>query len=233
MQKISFRLLLITLLTLVVGCSSLTTKTVDKSAQIKDTAPIVFMDTGYSQQRNLPQLTPTQNQYAAEQMAKIVAYRGLAKQLYPVVLDNKLTVAEQVIKDESFRIYLDLFLREAKVVDSKILAGQQKVSLTLSLSSRFYQCFSSSVARVSQCLREDNKMQFTRIGYHQAVLSTVNMSCTRADCGQQLHVAGFSKQQTGLNNTLLNAGFYDAEWTVNTGLNALFNYFVITQLFFN
>lgn len=232
MQKISLRFLLVTLFGLQVGCSSFATKTAEKSSQLNSHASIVLMADGFSQQRNIAQLSQIQNQYAAEQMAKIMAYRSLAKQIYPVILEGEHTVADQVIRDESFRIYLDLFLREAKVVDSKILAGQQKVSLALTLTPRFYQCFSSTEARVSQCLREDNKMQFTRIGYHQAALSNVNLSCTRSDCGQQLHIAGFSKQQSGLNNTLLNAGFYDAEWTVNTGLNAIFNYFVITQFFF-
>lgn len=233
MQQLSLRLLLVTLLTLLAACSSVTTKTVSSVNQVEGKVSIILMADGFSRQSNSPQRTKIQNQYSAEQMAKIVAYRALAKQLYLVRLNDRLAVADQVIKDESFRIYFDLFLREARVVNKLVIAGQQKISLALALTPRFYRCFSSTVAKVSQCLQEDNKMAFTRIGYQQAALSTVNLSCTSSDCAQQLHISGFSEEKRGFDNTLLNVGFYDTEWAINTALNAVFNYLVITHLFFN
>jgi hypothetical protein len=188
---------------------------------------------GYSKTRNLPQLTQTQNQFSTEQRAKLMAYRDLAKQLYQLKLDDELTVADQVIKDELFRTYFDLFLREAKVIDKKMIADQQKVSLALTLTPRFYQCFSTTAAIVSNCLQEDNKIQFTRIGYQSAPLSTVNLSCAASNCAHQLHVSGFSEEKHGLDNALLNIGFYDTEWTLDMGLNLMLNYLLITNHIFN
>ena len=136
-----------------------------------------------------------------------------------------------MIKDEPFRVYVDLFLREAKVVESRHLADQQKVLLRLYLSPRFYHCISSTVERVSQCLQEDNKTPFTRIGYQQAPVSTVNLACS--DCEAQLSVSGFSKEKHGVDGFLLDAGLYDTEWAVNMATKAMLRYFFISQFVIN
>lgn len=218
------------LLSLSAGCSSVTTKTPEAA---ESQAPPVIMASGYSQVKNLPQYTQLQNRYVIEQSAKLNAYRELAKKLNFESLSNKLRVADQIIKDEAFRIYVDLFLREAKVIESTTLADHHKIVLELNLTDRFYQCTSNTVATVSQCLREDNKIPFTRIGYQQAALSTVNISCVASNCSNQLHISGFSKNKHMLDRALLDFGFYDAGWAINSGLRTALRYFVVTGMIFN
>ena len=234
MKKLTARIVLSMSIMMLAACSSSTTKPLDDTLNPNSTGLVankVLQASGYSALRIQPQLTQLQNQYAVEQSAKMNAYRGLAKQIYREQLFEGRVVADQVISDDVFRIYLDLFLREARVVESRTIADQQKIALELDLTPRFYQCFSATVAVVSRCLWEDNKIPFTRTGYKKAPMTTVNLACS--DCADQLSVAGFSKEKNSVDNALLNAGVYDAEWVVNMGIKTLFNYLILTQVLFD
>ena len=226
MEKIISKILLILILSTLFACTPRTTKPIEPIAK---TNRILYAD-GYSQSRNIPQLTQTQNQYAAEQAAKIDAYRDLAKQLYLEQLTQEILVADQVLKDDTYRIYLDLFLREAKVIKSTQIAEQNKVTLQLNLTPRFYHCLSFTVHNAASCIKEDNKTPFTRVGYQHVSSSTVNLSCASADCSTQLLVSGFSKEKNTLDGTMLDYGLYDSEWSVNVALRAALRYFIHTGL---
>jgi hypothetical protein len=229
-KKLTFSTLLTVILMLLVGCGSVSTKAVESSAPENIRT---LLASGYSQLRNRPQMTQVQNTFAMEQSAKLNAYRELAKQIYNEKLKNGLVVADQVLKDEVYRIFLDLFLREAQVVESKTIADQKKIVLALSITPRFYQCFSGAVAVVAQCLQEDNKIPFTRIGYQHAALSRVNLSCAASGCIAPLSVSGFSKEKDAVDSALLDYGLYDTEWTANMALKTFLRYFVLSNQIFN
>ncbi len=202
---------------------------------IKPDEPVVRADKvltakGYSRLQKNRHLTQNQNQFALEQAATINAYRQLAKLLYQEKLADNLLVADQVIKAEPFRIYVDLFLREATITESNQFFDRKQIGLALRLTPLFYQCISSSLAKVSQCLREDDKIQFTRIGYQNAAVSTVNLSCY--DCSSQLSISGFSKQADAVDRVLLEAGFYDVGWLGNMAASVLARYFILTNVAF-
>lgn len=226
MNKLIIRLFLTAVFMGQVACSSVETKPADP---VVHKPGKVLRAKGYGDLRGLAHLTDAQNLLAAEQTAKINAYRELAKQLYKEKLASNLAVADQVIKEESFRIYLDLFLREARLVGSRFNAGQKRVVLALSLTPRFYHCISSTAARVENCLREDDKVQFTRIGYQRAAQSTVNLSCS--DCSSQLSVSGFSKEKNELDKALLDFGGYDSQWGGNMAVTAAIRYLYFTRFF--
>lgn len=228
MIKLIIKLLLSISLITLVACSSAPTKPVDSVVKKPDK---VLRAQGYSRLPPLAHLTQTQNQFAIEQAATVNAYRELAKQLYSESLAGGLIVADQVIKQEAFRVYLDLFLREAKVTESKAVADQKKVVLELTLTPRFYQCISTTAAKASECLREDDKVQFTRIGYKQAPMSTVNISCS--DCSSQLSVSGFSTEKNRLDRAMLDVGLYDAGWLGNMATSAMIRYWYLTRFIFN
>jgi len=211
-----------------VACSSVSTmlgvdevKAPDKVIQVK----------GSSRLQRLTHLTKKQNQFAQEQAATINAYRALAKLLYKEQLSDDLLVADQVIKAEVFRVYLDLYMRYAKVISSTNVYDQKNVELALTLTPRFYYCLSTSEERVSACLYEDGKIQYTRIGYKNAPISTVNLSCS--DCSSQLSVSGFSKQKNVFDSAILNMGGYDLEWIGHTAASAFIRYLYLTNMVFN
>lgn len=189
------------------ACSSVAINRDDSAVKVPEK---VLYAQGYSKLQRLTHLTDIQNKFAVEQAATIKAYRKLAEQLYSVRLSGGLAVADQVIRDDNFRVYVDLFLRAAKVVKSKAVADLNMIKLELTLSPRFFYCISATKERVEECLREDGKVQFTRIGYKHAPVSTVNLSCF--NCSSQFSISGFSTEKSVLDKGLLNLGLYDSEW---------------------
>ncbi len=229
MKKIILKFILALILSSLLACTPASKKQPLAETTLK-LSKTLFAD-GYSQVRNIPQLSKIQNQYAAEQAAKLQAYRELAKQLYLEQLrENNNVVADQVLKNDRYRIYLDLFLREAKVIEFLQGVQQNKVTLKLNLTPRFYHCISSSLTIVSHCLQEDGKALYTRVGYQSVPLSTVNLSCSSSNCATHLDVSGFSTGKSNLDSTLLDYGFYDSEWTVNVALRSALRYFINTGL---
>ncbi|MCK5828895.1 MAG: hypothetical protein KAH20_01160 [Methylococcales bacterium] len=226
MKKIILRVFFVLSLIILTACSAVNTQ--KQNYFVYKT----LVASGYSQLSNKAHLSPSQNRYASEQTAKLNSYRALAKQLYSEELTGGMTVADQVIKNESFRTYLDLFLREAKVIDSTVFSNQQKLVLELKLSPRFYACFSTTVDVVNRCLKQDDKMAFTRVGYKQVPVNTVNLDCVSLDCASQLSVSGFSKKKNSFDSAMLDYGLYDREWTINMALKSVFRYFVINRVNF-
>lgn len=227
MKKIILRILFVIGLITLTACASVATTQKRDSFAYK-----ALVASGYSQLSNKPQLSQKQNRYTTEQIAKLNAYRALAKQLYSEKLSNGMTVADQVIKNESFRTYADLYLREAKVKNSTIFSNQQRIELELRLSPRFYYCFSTTVAAVNQCLKQDDKVSFTRVGYKQVPVNTVNLDCVYTDCARGLSVSGFSKKKNSFDSAMLDYGLYDSEWTINMALKTVLRYFVATEVHF-
>lgn len=164
---------------------------------------------------------------STQQQAKLNAYRGLADQLYYEPVGGGKTVGSQVVSQEIYRIYLDGYLREAKASDYRTVKDTLKATMTLTLTPRFYQCMGGGSAQIERCLREDNKLEITRLGYRQAQSTTVNLACGNRDCSDQFYVQGFSKDRTELNAGLLKAGLYDGQWLINTSARSLFNFLLL------
>ncbi|WP_305907360.1 hypothetical protein Q9L42_016320 [Methylomarinum sp. Ch1-1] len=175
-------------------------------------------------------LTREQTRLAAEQAAKMDAYRELASLLYREDLGDGGTVGAQVMRDESYRVYFDTYLREAKVLSSQTLGKVVHVDLTLALTERFYHCMAGETRRVRQCLLQDDKIPFTRIGYRSAEIKTVNLGCGSVDCSGLLHVNGFADGKNAFDRGLLNAGLYDSEWTLNTAGRLFINYIFLNSI---
>lgn len=163
----------------------------------------------------------------AQQMSKLNAFRGLADQLYNEPLDGGKTVGSQVVSNEAHRVYLDNYLREAKASDYRTVQDSLKTTLTLTLTPRFYQCMGGGSRQVEHCLREEGKLNLSRIGFKPAQTTTINLACGNRDCSDQYFVDGFSKSKSAFNHGLLKAGIYDSEWLLNTGARTLFNALLI------
>ena len=188
---------------------------------------------GYSQFADVGVLQKVNERWlSAQQVAKLNAYRSLADQLYYESLGNNKTVGSQVVQSEVYRVYLDTYLRNAQAVDYLTVKNSLKATLQLKLTPRFYQCMSSDLVGARQCLQEDDKLAFTRIGYKTASVSSKNLACAQLDCSDQFFVKGFSKDRNVVDDAMLDAGFYDLEWTINTGARTLFNY-LLTYGFLN
>lgn len=187
----------------------------------------VLSANGYTRFDDSAQVSVSQRWLSAQQQAKLAAYRDLAESLYYEPLGENKTVGSQVMSHEVYRIYLDTYLREARASDYRTVRDSLKTTLQLKLTPRFYQCMGGDGAQAQRCIQEDGKLPFTRLGFQPATIRSVNLVCGASDCSDQFHVKGFSKKRSVIDNAMLDHGFYDVQWTVNTGLRVLFNYLVI------
>lgn len=217
-------LVLIAVLPMLLGCAG--TKSRENDVAILEGGKIL-QASGYGQVDDRSRASFSQNWQSTQQSAKLNAYRGLADQLYYEPLGEGKTVGSQVVSHEVYRVYLDTYLRQARATDYRAVKDNLKTTLELKLTPRFYQCMKGDVARVRQCIEEDDKLAFTRLGYKTAKATTVNLACGTSDCSDQFSVQGFSKNPNDVDDFLLDVGLYDTEWTVNTGLRLLFNYLLI------
>lgn len=211
---------------LISGCAATSSKTVAVPSTGK-----TLTASGYSRFDDSGQLPVNQRWFQAQQSAKLDAYRGLAALLYQEQLDNHTTVGAQVMRDELYRVYLDSYLRDARAADYRTVRDSLKTTLELRLSPQFYRCMAGDTTVVSQCLQDDHKSEFTRLGYKAATMTSANLACGARDCRDQFYVAGFSKQRNAVDDALLDVGLYDLEWTANTGLRTVLQYLLINGFF--
>lgn len=212
------------LLLIFTGCASTGGS---KTGQAEPFSEKTMQASGYGQFDDSGRLSVNYRWLSAEQSAKLNAYRGLAHQLYYEPLGGNKTVGSQVMSHEVYRVYLDTYLRNARASDYRTVKDSLKTTLELKLTPRFYQCMGGDVDQTSRCIQEDGKLPITRLGYNAAETRTVNLACGRGDCSDQFHVKGFSKNRGAVDSALLETGFYDVQWTVNTGLRILFNYLLV------
>ncbi len=173
---------------------------------------------------------PRLHRFSAEQSAKMSAYRKMAAILYQEHLPGGLTVAGQVLKNEVYRLYFDLYLRKAKVLSQQPLGNTLNVTLALVVDDRFYRCMAADQAFIRQCLQQDNKIPFTRLGYKTATQKTVNLSCSTADCGGNFDIGGFTQGKNIVDKGLLSAGLYDSEWILNTSSRIFIEYLLLNGI---
>ncbi|WP_415880083.1 hypothetical protein [Methylomonas sp. TEB] len=219
---------LLLIMAVAAGCASVGGKSAEAPSP---SAGKTLRASGYSRFDDSGKLAVNQRWLQAQQAAKLDAYRGLADLLYQEKLGNQTTVGAQVMRDEVYRVYLDSYLREARAADYRTVRDNLKTTLELRLSPRFYQCMSGDTYVVGQCLQEDNKLAFTRLGYKAATVTSANLACGARDCSDQYYVSGFSKKPNVVDDTLLEAGLYDVEWIANTGLRTIFQYLLINGFY--
>jgi len=210
------------------ACSGVQSR--DESAAGLPATARVLQATGFSRFDDSGRLNVGQRWLSAQQIAKLNAYRELADQLYDEPLGPETTVGSQVISHEAYRIYLDIYLRQAQASDYRSLKDRLKTVLQLPLTARFYHCMSGTPALAEQCIREDGKLAYTRLGYKTASTTRVNLACGSAGCSDQFHVGGFNSRPGPVDSALLDAGLYGVEWTLNMTGRTLFNYLLINGI---
>ncbi len=224
MKSLYSAILILAMSLIAAACSLTANKMVDEKEMLVADETITV--SGHSQIDRV--ITASQQQrFAAEQSAKLNGYRQLAAILYQKRLADGRVVGGQVMKNEAYRLYFDIFLRNAKVVNWQVLGNTLYTSMALTVTDRFYQCIASDSGFLAQCLQEENKLPFTRLGYNSAQVKTINLACGSIDCNGLLDVGGFSHGKNAFDRGLLNVGLYDAEWLLNTSSRLFANYFLI------
>lgn len=101
--------------------------------------PVRLSAIGYGAVTPYDSYTPGQKRLMAMRASKLDAYRALVEQVYGVRVTSNTTVAGLVAQHDSFRVYVDAYLRGAKVLTVTPLPdGNYETVLELEIGDQFY-----------------------------------------------------------------------------------------------
>lgn len=101
--------------------------------------PIHLTAIGYGATSPYDSYTPGQKRLMAMRASKLDAYRALVEQVYGARITSNSTVAALVAQQDSFRVYVDAYVRGAKVLTVTPLPdGNYETVLELEIGDRFY-----------------------------------------------------------------------------------------------
>lgn len=112
--------------TLLTACGTVRMPTMSaKPAPIQRAQPaiVTLTATGYGAvntavcQGECDRISPAQRRLLAMRAARLDAYRAMAEQVYGVRVEGGSTVGSLALKDDSFKVYIDAFIRGARVTN--------------------------------------------------------------------------------------------------------------------
>ncbi|MDQ5886819.1 MAG: outer membrane protein FlgP [Pseudomonadota bacterium] len=100
--------------------------------------PIRLTATGYGASSSFEGYSAGQRRLMAMRASKVDAYRAIAEQIYGVRIKGNTTVGAMVAQQDSFRVYVDAFVRGARVVSVTPMAeGNYETELEIELPDGF------------------------------------------------------------------------------------------------
>lgn len=102
--------------------------------------PVMLTAVGYGAAMSNNNYSAGQKRLMAMRASKLDAYRALAEQVYGVRITSNTMVAGLAAQHDSFRAYVDTYIRGAKVVTVTPMSdGNYETVLELELNEQFYQ----------------------------------------------------------------------------------------------
>lgn len=104
-------------------------------------APIIVQVSGYGAYEKGQDRTDPQQRLMVRRASQLDAYRALAERVYGTVINGSSGVNEFVLQNDSFRAYVDSYIRGAKVLAvTEHKDGVVETLMTLKLEPRFRRC---------------------------------------------------------------------------------------------
>lgn len=170
---------------------------------------------GYGTAEKTDRFSRSQIKLMAIRSSKLDAYRSLSEQVYGVRLRGMTTVENMVINHDSYKAFVDAYLRGAKVlrsvaINKDMYAGDDtfETVVELELTSRFYDCMNGTPEKVNQCLQQpmppspeselitpfSNASQIQQpVQVASALPLSTPAQCNSMDCYQYPVTSGFSR----------------------------------------
>ena len=127
------------------GCASLTGQSASNNATVRITA------TGYGATSNFDGYSTGQRRLMAMRASKLDAYRALAEQVYGVRIKGNTTVGALVAQNDGYRVYVDAYLRGARVVSVTPMAeGNYETEVEIEMPADFAQRVATTAAKSSE-----------------------------------------------------------------------------------
>lgn len=107
--------------------------------------------TGYGATSHFEGYSNGQRRLMAMRASKLDAYRSLAEQIYGVKVKGSTTVGAMIAQNDSYRIYVDAYLRGARVVSVTPMAeGNYETEVEIEMPADFGQRIATGAARGSE-----------------------------------------------------------------------------------
>lgn len=135
----------ITLATLA-GCAS-----TGNSQSAAGNATVRITATGYGATSNFDGYSTGQRRLMTMRASKLDAYRALAEQVYGVRIKGNTTVGALVAQNDGYRVYVDAYLRGARVVSVTPMAeGNYETEVEIEMPADFARRVASTAASSSE-----------------------------------------------------------------------------------
>lgn len=106
---------------------------------------------GYGASSSYEGYTPGQKRLMAMRTSKLDAYRALAEQVQGVRVTGNSTVSSMMAQVDSFRVFVDAYIRGAQVVTvTPMNDGNYETTMELTLDSRFFNSFAQQMKNAPQ-----------------------------------------------------------------------------------
>ena len=106
--------------------------------------PVTVRAVGYGTESNYNGYTRGQQQLLGIRASKLDAYRNLAEQVYGIHINGHTTVSAMMIKNDSYRGYVEAIIQGARVVSvNPVGDGNYETTVELSLSRDFFNCLNT------------------------------------------------------------------------------------------
>ncbi|GDX84214.1 hypothetical protein LBMAG43_02560 [Methylococcaceae bacterium] len=117
--------------------------------------------TGYGTAEKSDKFSRSQIKLMSIRSSKLDAYRSLSEQVYGVRLTGVTTVQNMIVTHDSYKSFVDAYLRGAKILRSVAIntdkyAGDDtfETVVEIELTPHFYECMNGSPAMVNACLQQ-------------------------------------------------------------------------------
>ncbi len=146
---------------------------------------------------------PAQRRLMGMRASKMEAYRALAEQIYGVHLNSHTTVENMMVKNDSYRSYIDSVVRGARVKSiTAIDADTYETVMEIDLTPHFYECVGGPVAVVNECLGMAQGLPMSALPEGNNDPGRLVSGCNNVDCYPYPDTRGFIAKPEDTGNFL-------------------------------
>jgi len=147
---------------------------------------------GYGTADMYKNYSPEQRRLMSMRASKLDAMRNLAEQIYGIQIQGHTTVSDMVVRNDDYRIYLDTFIRGARVKSITALNNNTYESVVeITLTPKFFTCFSGEASAYSQCFTKQQKYTTKNTSRLKVAKAAESLSCDSSECYTSPSISGF------------------------------------------
>jgi len=147
---------------------------------------------GYGTADMYKNYSPEQRRLMSMRASKLDAMRNLAEQIYGIQIQGHTTVSDMVVRNDDYRIYLDTFIRGARIKSITALNNNTYESVVeITLTPKFFTCFSGEASSYSQCFTKQQQYTAKKTPGLKVAKADESLTCDSSECYNSPSISGF------------------------------------------